>query len=573
MTPRRFMFLTFVATLCASVAAGVVYLRPAARSAEAVSAATESLGPTKSDSAIEFGIVLRLRDREVDRYLSDVQDPGSSRYHQYLSAAAFGRSFGLADSALTHVRARLARAGLRVVASYPQRTNFLIRGTVARTSAFLGVRFNDYRDPGGHRFHAPVGTPVIPDDLATAVSAYSNLDNRPRIMPADIPSGQCGVPPRDLYACSGLTPRQLAKAYDITPLHDAGIDGTGQTVAIVSFATFRDTDIAFWDRRFGITGPPVSHIVVGDADPDGLGTDFEREVDLDVQMIRAVAPKAQILNYEAINDSTATFHGMFDRIVADGKADIVSVSWGNCDGRPNSPPGDWQADQQSMKAAAARGVTIYIASGDAGAYSCQRGDLTSHVPTGDWPSDSPFAVSVGGTLLSVRRDGSYLEEAGWEGILSNLGSGGGLNPVDPRPSWQDAPGVKNGFSTGKRQFPDVSGPADPASGIFTVTDGEIETGSGTSQATPFLAGLMALVRQLAQKEGAGKVGFAAPIFYALAREKQDLPPFHDIVRGGNRHYNATPGWDYATGLGTPDANNLAHAVVAYLKKHPAHALK
>ena len=263
----------------------------------------------------------------------------------------------------------------------------------------------------------------------------------------------------------------------------------------------------------------------------------------------------------------------FDRIAADHKTDIVSVSYGWCDDKSefdHVPGGDRAADQASMKAAAGVGISIYIASGDAGAYPCQRHDLTNHEPKGDWPDDSPFAVSVGGTLLSVRRDGSYLEEAGWEYPLANLGSGGGLNPTDDRPSWQDAPGVKNEFSTGKRQFPDVSGPADIASGVFTVTGGEIGTGNGTSQATPFFAGVMTLVRQLAEKEHAGKVGFAAPIFYALARDKPSLPPFHDIVRGGNRHFNATPGWDYATGLGTPDANNLARDVVAYLKKHPAH---
>jgi kumamolisin len=369
-----------------------------------------------------------------------------------------------------------------------------------------------------------------------------------------------------------LNPKALAKAYDITPLHDAGIDGTNQTVAVVSFGTFRDSDIAAFDKRFGITGPAIRRVRVGEGEPNSLGTPTEGEVDLDLETIRSIAPKAQILNYESVD--SATFAQIFDRIVADGSADIASVSYGWCDDplEFDQYGDDRAADQASMKAAAGLGITLYIASGDAGAYPCQRHDLTNHVLKGDWPDGSPFAVSVGGTLLSLRRDGSYLEEAGWEGILSNEGGGGGLNPIDAQPAWQDAPGVKNDSSNGKRQFPDVSGPADPASGIFTVssshTAGEFGTGGGTSQAAPFFAGVMTLVRQFAAKQGVGKVGFAAPIFYALAREKQDQRPFHDIVRGGNRHYNATPGWDYATGLGTPDANNLAHAVVAYLKKHP-----
>src|SRR5439155_12899188 len=196
-------------------------------------------------------------------------------------------------------------------------------------------------------------------------------------------------------------------AYDITSLHNAGIDGSGQTVAVVSFGTFRDSDIALFDKTFGTTGPLIQRVRVGEGEPYAVGTGVEGEVDLDLETIRAVAPKAQILNYETdIRQNGFAFAPLFDRIAADHKTDIVSVSYGWCDDKSefdHVPGGDRAADQASMKAAAGVGISIYIASGDAGAYPCQRHDLTNHEPKGDWPDDSPCAVSVRRTLLTVRR--------------------------------------------------------------------------------------------------------------------------------------------------------------------------
>ena len=62
-------------------------------------------------------------------------------------------------------------------------------------------------------------------------------------------------------------------------------------------------------------------------------------------------------------------------------------------------------------------------------------------------------------------------------------------------------------------------------------------------------------------------GFLAPTLYKLASTKQPFPPFHDVVAGGNRHFDAGPGWDYSTGLGSPDVWNLGRDIVKYLKAH------
>ena len=81
---------------------------------------------------------------------------------------------------------------------------------------------------------------------------------------------------------------------------------------------------------------------------------------------------------------------------------------------------------------------------------------------------------------------------------------------------------------------------------------------------------MLLIEQYAERHGVKKLGFVAPALYDIAQHQNAAAPsFHDVTIGGNRYYDCTPGWDYATGWGSPDVNNLARAVVDYLKSHPA----
>ena len=530
--------------------------------AQADTVPLRALGPTASSTVIDFALVLRQHDRALNHYLRELDDPSSANYHHYLSARELGRRFGISTTALRLLRQRLARAGLRVTAAYPQRTELEARGTVAAVGAFFHVSFRNYRDSRGSTYHAPVRQPAVPSDLTRWVVDVAGLSTERRIVPLDVPTHRCGAPVRLLSApCSGLSPKDIARAYDVAPLHARGLNGQGETVAVVSFARFDDADVATFDQAFALRGPKVEHIKVGTGKVATSG-DVIGEVDLDVDIIRAIAPKARILNFEAAGDC-CSFARMFNRIVQDGRADVISVSYGLCDD-PSDPyvRALRRADLTAMRTARGSGVTIFIASGDAGAYTCQRSKLADHRLSATWPSDSPHAVSVGGTLLSVRQNGMYLEEAGWEYPMTNLGGGGGVNPIDRRPPWQKAPGMPRG---GKRVFPHVAAAADLASGFLMVVDGQITPGNGTSQATPFWAGSFALVRQFARRRGAGNVGFLAPILYRIASTRQPFPAFHDVTRGGNRHYDAGPGWDYATGLGSPDVYNLARDVVRSLK--------
>ncbi|MFL5679978.1 MAG: protease pro-enzyme activation domain-containing protein [Chloroflexota bacterium] len=537
---------------------------PAAR----VSVPDRDMGPADPTERIRFSFDLRMPGAaELDAALARISDPSSPDYRHFLTADEIGDRFGLPADDVAAVESTIRNAGLTVVTRYRQRTALLVEGSAAAVGRLLGVDFHDRLDSAGRRYHAPVGAVSIPASLASSVTGVRGLTNSLRPAPATTAANlrpvrrQIAPGATDLPA-SGLKPSDVLTAYDIQSLRDAGIDGTGQTIAVVSFDTFRDADVKAFDQAFGITTPLPKRIPVGEAVSPGEGA---VEVDLDVQVIRSIAPRAQILNFEA-NQQTP-FSAILDAIVSDGRAKIVSISWGACEDRQIAR--EIASEEPSFRRAAeAQGITIFVASGDNGAYCSRREDPTDTTVNVSWPATSPSVVSVGGTLLSMRTDRTYLTEAGWEDPLTGGGTGGGVSAVNERPAWQTGNGVQTDGSTGMRQVPDVAGPADPDSGfvIFT-TEGDEKSPSativgGTSAAAPFWAASTALAAQLAANNGnRNGLGFIGPTLYQIANGG-DAGAFHDVTRGGNLRQRATPGWDFATGLGGPDVAVLARALAA-----------
>ena len=527
----------------------------------APSAGRTPAGATAADEMITFDVVLQVPGRQqLAAFLAGLHDPSSADYRRYLSVGDLGQRFGLPGPVIDEVVERLADAGLELVRRDMERTLLTVRGTAAAVNAYLDVELQDHADGTYGPFHRPDREPTIADELSHAVMGVTGLDTTPRLRPlfrtplADVPVG-------------GLKPTDVALAYDIAPLHAAGINGAGQTIAIVSFDTFLDSDVAAYDAQVGLTGlPPVEkRFVPSDYVPvRGSGTG---EVNLDIDVVRAVAPMAQIVDYEGANGQG--FGPIMSAILEDGRADIVSISWGRCEADKDAL--SRALDDIQFDAAFAQGITVFVASGDVGAYGCNHslfeGDLRV---SPDYPSANPSLVSVGGTFLWVRQDGTYLDEAAWEGSLSTVGTGGGRSANYPRPAWQVAPGVDIAAGAA-RQIPDVAGPADPESGFLVVYTAIGEGGpslnvsGGTSAAAPFWAASTVLIRQVAEQQGVGPLGALGPLLYELAATPTTPAIFHDVTRGGNLLDAAAPGWDAATGLGSPDVTVLANAVVDRLR--------
>jgi kumamolisin len=525
-------------------------------SAVAARAGARLLGATTAGASVSFSIVLRLHQGRLHRFLTGLYEPGSPNYHRFIDARTFGRRFGVSDRQLAELRFALRRGGIRITNQYPQRTAFDLQAPAGVVDRFFGVRLMDYLGPSGRRFHSPLAGPVIPRALRGVITGVAGLHGAIRPRSDDVPA-------------SGVTPALAAAAYDIAPLYKQRIRGQGESVAVVESSRFSQSDLASFTRQFGLSSFTPSNLPTPQ---DGPATDQsnigEEETELDVELIHEVAPAAQILDYNAPATTALgadTLADMLDNIVAQGRVHIVSDSMGYCE--LGFPAADLQRDEQAIEAAVAHGISIFKSTGDAGAYQCERFSPTDQRLSVEWPASSPGVVAVGGTALSISPTGAYAGETAWEGPLENSGGGGGLSVVFSRPGWQRAPGVINRYSDGKRQIPDVSANADPNTGWALVTGGSLGPTAGTSAAAPFWAGAMALIEQYARQHGLGQLGFVDPLLYRIASTSQLAPPFHDVTIGSNRYYPATPGWDFATGLGSPDVYNLARDIVGYLKRH------
>lgn len=553
---------------------------------------TEARGDAPPGSSIDFTVVLhRPGEAALRRFLERVDDPASPHYGEFIDPATIGRRFGLPMTDVLRVRTALEGAGFDILTLFPQRTSIGVRGTAAEIGDFFDVRIGSFRDETGRRYVAPLGEPVVPEALRPYVLGVAGLNGAP--YPLDTLQA--------IPNAVGLLPEDAARAYNVDALHEQGFRGEGQTIAIVSFASFRTQDVEAFDREVQARQetphepPPVAESI--ERRPVLGGTDVNvgvvaQEVNLDIDTVRGVAPQAKILNYEAPLTTFQSFiNGMvatIEQIVADAEADIVTISYGMCDttalenGDPMLSDADRALADAAFQSARAEGISVFIASGDTGAFGCQR-FLTSDIrPIPLWPGDDNDIVSVGGTLLSVRQDGRYLEETGWEDILTGGGTGGGINSRG-----EELPEYQADFYVGEqdnpnrlRQVPDVAAAADPNSGFFVAFPDEetfetlVGAVGGTSASTPFWAATMLLIRQKADQEGVGPLGFANDLFYAIAANpdvqnygdgNRADEPFRDVVLGGNRLHDCLPGYDLATGLGSPNAGVLADEIIALLR--------
>lgn len=366
-----------------------------------------------------------------------------------------------------------------------------------------------------------------------------------------------------------------------------------------------------------VDGGPLNPICpTGDTCPpayNGYAGDIEVDADIETQL--AVSPDAShILVYNAPNDYTGQTE--LDEYTAIAKQDIaavVSSSWAVCENDVSS--GYVQAENEIFEQMALQGQSMFGAQGDTGAFGCIRSDGTTIVNVIDPPAQ-PWVTSVGGTSLesfnpgTVKRPSSPKKgtETVWntddlcntsanEGKQTGLfwcaetGSGGGGNSQYwGRPFYQFGPGVNSSSSTTGngttqcslarvgtpcREVPDISANADPYTGYAEYCTGNANTpysvcGSfsggepvpgwfgigGTSLSSPLWSAIIA-DRDSFQGHRSGNVNPLLYLLYNLAPGRY----FHDITGVGqttnnNGLFPTTPGYDLATGIGTPKMNAL-----------------
>jgi kumamolisin len=415
-----------------------------------------------------------------------------------------------------------------------------------------------------HMFHHSSGTYrgrrgeiFIPARFEHVITGIFGLDTRPMHKAPRrgkvLGSSQSGA--------DGVVATEFAKRYNFpTEFQGTRLDGSGQCIAIIELGGgFSNADLQIFFQEAGLVRPSVVAVSVDGAAnrPTKTGA-ADGEVMLDIEVAGAVAPGATLAVYFAPNQG----NGFLDAVNAavhdaERNPSVISISWGG----PEEP-----ANQQTIQAfhevfveAAALGVTICVAAGDHGTADLDgfHWDNQIHV---DHPAVDDFVIACGGTQVDAQGQDVVWNDGTPFGNIPGGGgwaTGGGISQTVALPTYQTNANVPVSIDTGKpgRGVPDI---AMSATNYFTRVQGSEGASGGTSAVAPLMASLIALLNQAKQK----RVGFLNPFLYANVAKGivHDVTSGTNAISGTVKGYNAGPGWDACTGLGTPDGtailNNL-----------------
>jgi subtilase family serine protease len=375
------------------------------------------------------------------------------------------------------------------------------------------------------------------------------------------------------------TPQMIRDAYDF-PKGQGGASGEGQTIVVVDAygSPFLDADLAGFEQQFGLQPADLTVVpqqtVVAPPPPGDEDTllNWALETSLDVEWAHALAPGAKIVLAVAANSDPDNFVQVEQEVLARYPTAIVSQSFGT------DETGYWALSDATMSAFdtlyaqhVTRGGTVVTSSGDAGATNGTPFGPGPVTPMASYPASSPFVLSVGGTEGSpypggLWQHGRYGGEQVWNESFGpdpadNGASGGAPSTIYPAPPWQ-----LGLTGTGMRAEPDVAYDAANDGGVIIAFGGRFGVLGGTSVGAPSWAAIVALANELRGTRGMPPLGLATPQLYTLARDRNSYrQDFHDIVDGANDlgngqfglpGFSAGTGYDYPTGLGTPDVARL-----------------
>ena len=525
-------------------------------------------------------LALRLgagKRAELERLLSELQDPASPHYHRWLTPGEFGLRFGPSTDEISIVTGWLKSQGFVVEEVAKGRLWINFSGSVALVERAFHTQIHNYFI-GGHMYHANSLDPSILRALSGMVAGVVTLHDFPRRM---MHNGILPVKP-DFTSGSGhyISPGDFSIIYNVNALYGAGITGAAQSIAIVG-RTHPSTASSDWATFRSMMGLPANppRIIINGQDPGDLGFNEDAEADLDVEWSGAVAKNASIIFVASA--STASTDGVdlsAQYIVNNNLAPVMSTSFGSCEQYMGASENKFYNDLWQQ--AAAQGITPFVSSGDAGAAGCNSGgDTTGTILAVNGLASTPYDVAVGGSEFDEGSGDywdtsngttytsalSYIPEVAWNesGAVTSgsdlWATGGGASVKYGKPAWQVSPGVPAGNS---RYVPDVSLSAAKHDAYLAEIQGGLYAVSGTSASSPSFASIMAFIAQKTDQ----RQGNANPRFYQLGSAQfgaAGAPVFHNIVMGDNTvpgvtGYSAAAGYAPVSGLGSVDVNALVH---------------
>jgi len=489
------------------------YLKPQVTSAKVV-------GRVPPSTLIRLSVGLPTRNpQELQSLLKKVSDPASPMYRKYLTPDEFAARFSPTPSDYQALIDWAKAKHLSIVLTHPNRMLLNVSGNAADIQAAFGVNLEYALRADGSKFYRPDREPSL--DTAVPVLAITGMDD------FELPKRSGGSSP-----VGNFISNDLRRAY----VPCTSLAGAGQSLGILAFDGYNPADVAQYQTVAGIPHLVPTNVLAGGA--TGAPSGMSAETVADIELAMAMAPGlAHLTVYigKTCNDRDSLLSQMTTN---------QPLSFQNSSSYGCGPGLNTVALFDTM---AIQGQSFFWVSGDFGGYG---------------PNSQPFDVSkvttVGGTTLTMNGAGaSYQSEVTWNDPAINRSSGGGVEGGIAIPPYQAGSfSPQSGASSTNRNDPDVSM---VAKDLYIFSSNPFASGfEGTSAAAPLWAGFMALVNQQNSANGLPPV-WAAPAIWHIGR----TPPayalgFHDITSGtatsylGGPNYSAGPGYDLATGWGTPE---------------------
>ena len=569
----------------------------------------KNLGAASAGLKLSLELGMLANQQGITNAVKAASNPSSSSYGKYPSLATLQKKYGATSSRRNAVVGAFKNYGVKATVDV---THLRVSATVTIKTAqkLFGAKWGVYATGQKNQGVAvPVTTPKLAKGLSGNVDTVSglrlNVTTRhasaaapaPRRLQSRQATVAGGTPtrtgtispgcatstyPAALFSTAGLFPNQTLSAYGIAPLHVAGLQGQGVRLAILGEAPTPTGDVTAFRNCFGFAGTALKVHGASNIAPI-------LESSLDAMTIAMVAPKLARLDLWVKALGQADPQGALELLADPLQAttngtplpNVISISYGVCEASVKQYTAARTLFDRQLAATSALGITTVVAAGDSGSSSCAHGVPSSQLTSFDkqksasWPATSPWVLAAGGTNLTLTPANTIASSGVWNDTEypkpyeQTAAGGGATSTFEKRPWWQPAIPSQKTY----RMVPDVAAFADPSPGYVIICSPPVQgcprsSGQtisfvgGTSAAAPLVAGMIALWDQQARQAGLPNPGFVPPLLYSIAHRSPGS--FLDITTGSNAIFGgvscctAGPGFDLASGLGSPLADVIVN---------------
>ncbi|MGA8727658.1 MAG: protease pro-enzyme activation domain-containing protein, partial [Terracidiphilus sp.] len=540
------------------------------------------------------------QEADLQALLAAQQDPASPLFHQWITPDEYATRFGMSQADIDSVSLWLQQQGFSIDSVARSKNMIHFSGSVSQVEMAFQTQMHYYNVEGAKHF-APSTALSVPTAIAPVILGVRNLSDF-RLKPMHITAKSGSLRPSYTSGVSGgvfYAPGDIKVAYDMNPLLQSSINGTGQVIAIMGQSAIQNSDIENFQKAANLTVKDPTMVLVPNTGTSVTSPGDEAESDIDLEWSGAIATGA---NIDFVYTGSNTSYGVFDSLTyaVDQKiGNIISLSYGGCEPLEGGAAGVAPLES-TLQQAEAQGQTVIASSGDTGSTACfvenppQGNDpplTTQEELAVNYPASSQYVTGTGGTEITAANSvdtnstywdaetpGSdiltslkiYIPEIAWNDDSSTCGStdclsasGGGKSALFTKPSWQTTLTPADG----QRDVPDIalySSPAYPGylyctsdqtswvsgqaascnSGFRDSSTQDLTVAGGTSFAAPIFAGMLATINQKAgYTTGQGLIN---PTLYGLATSGGAYTAaagFHDVTSGNN---NCTAGPTYCS---------------------------